>query len=186
MTHAASPLSDRVPSPAGLPARRPHRRHRAALPGLLLAWGLLAGGVPMAQAADTPSPAAKADDKLAAARAQVAAKRWPDALAELRKLNDTGSADWHNLMGYVLRKGSPPDLDGADRHYREALRIDPRHRGALEYSGELALMRGDLAGAEQKLAALDRVCLFGCEEYTDLKAAVQRFKAAGNRWQPGA
>ena len=83
-----------------------------------------------------------------------------------------------------LRKGSPPDLDGADRHYREALRIAPAHRGALEYSGELALMKGDLPQAEQRLAALDKACTFGCEEYTDLKQAVQRYKAAGNRYQP--
>ena len=158
---------------------------RAVLPGVPLAAALLVAMPPQARAADTPPSAAKAGDKLVAVRTDVAAKRWPDALAELHKLNDSASADWHNLMGYVLRKGSPPDLDGADGHYREALRIEPRHRGALEYSGELALMRGDLAGAEQKLAALDRVCLFGCEEFTDLKQAVQRFKAAGNRYTPG-
>ena len=168
------------------------RRARAArwrvlvLPGALLAAGVLGAVSPPTCAADSPPSSTKADDKLAAVRTQVAAKRWPDALAELRKLNDGASADWQNLMGYVLRKGSPPDLDGADRHYREALRIDPRHRGALEYSGELALIRGDLAGAEHKLAALDRVCLFGCEEYTDLKQAVQRFKAAGNRYTPAS
>ena len=161
-------------------------RWRALLPGALLAAGLLGAVPPLALAADTSPPNAKADDKLAGVRTQLAAMRWPEALAELRRLNDSASADWHNLMGYVLRKGSPADLDGADRHYRDALRIDPRHKGALEYSGELALMRGDLAGAEQKLAALDRVCLFGCEEFTDLKQAVQRFKAAGKHYTPGA
>ena len=161
-------------------------RWQEVLTSALLAAGLLGVIPPQAWAADTPPSSAKADDKLGDVRAQVAAKRWPEALAELRKLNDSASADWHNLMGYVLRKGSPADLDGADRHYRDALRIDPRHKGALEYSGELALMRGDLAGAEQKLAALDRVCLFGCEEFTDLKQAVQRFKAAGKRYTPGS
>ena len=159
-------------------------RWRAGLACAVLAAGLMTGLPLPTWAADTAP--AKADDKLSGVRTQVVAKRWPEALAELRKVNDSASADWHNLMGYVLRKGSPADLDGADRHYREALRIDPRHRGALEYSGELALMRGDLAGAEQKLAALDRICLFGCEEFTDLKQAVQRFKAAGNRYTPGS
>ena len=175
--------------PASSVLRRAWRvGRRVVLPGALLAVGLLGAMPPQAWAADTSPSSAKADDKLAGVRTQVAAKRWPEALAELRKLNDSASAsaDWHNLMGYVLRKGSPADLDGADRHYRDALRIDPRHKGALEYSGELALMRGDLAGAEQKLAALDRVCLFGCEEFTDLKQAVQRFKAAGNRYTPGS
>ncbi len=155
-----------------------------ALLALLALCGVL--GAAPAWAADTPAPSgARADDKLATVRAHVAAKRWDEALAELQRLNDTASADWHNLMGYNLRKQKTPDLDAADRHYREALRIAPSHRGALEYSGELALMRGDLPRAEQQLALLDRACTFGCEEYTDLKNAVQRYKAAGNRWVPG-
>jgi tetratricopeptide (TPR) repeat protein len=83
----------------------------------------------------------------------------------------TGTTSW----AYSLRKQATPDLDGAERFYNEALRIDPRHRGALEYSGELYLMKGDLARAEQRLAALDKAYTFGCEEYTDLKNAVARF-----------
>lgn len=150
---------------------------------LVLTAALLAGVPAAALAANTPS-GSPADDKLAPVRAHLAAKRWADAVAELRRTNDPASADWQNLMGYSLRKGTPPDLDGADRHYREALRIDPRHRGALEYSGELALMKGDLPLAEQKLDMLDKVCNVGCEEYTDLKQAVQRYRSAGNRWTP--
>ena len=86
-----------------------------------------------------------APDKLSAARAQIAAKNWPDAIEELKRVNDTGSADWNNLMGYSLRKGATPDFAGAEKFYNEALRIDPKHRGALEYSGELYLQTGDLA-----------------------------------------
>ena len=151
----------------------------------LLASAMLAGMPMAALSADTAPSASPADDKLKAVRSQLAAKRWVEATAELLRVNDLASAGWHNLMGYSLRKSAPPDLDGADRHYREALRIEPRHRGALEYSGELALMRGDLVLAEQKLASLDKACTFGCEQYTDLKQAVQRFKAAGKRYTPG-
>ena len=165
--------------------------HRAAIhlrQGLAAGWVLAAVvavfAVPPTWAADSGGGTAQAQDPLAAARTQVAARNWAEAVAELKRVNATGSADWHNLMGYCLRKGSPPDLDGADVHYREALRIAPAHRGALEYSGELALMKGDLPLAEQRLAALDKACTFGCEEYTDLKQAVQRYKAAGNRYQP--
>src|SRR5213078_3527856 len=71
---------------------------------------------------------------------QIAVKQWRNAIDELKRINDTGSADWNNLMGYSLRKGKTPDLDGAEKFYNEALRIDPKHRGALEYSGELYLM----------------------------------------------
>jgi opacity protein-like surface antigen len=144
-----------------------------------LAAGLLAATLGPAFAADT-APAA-APDKLAKARAQIAAKDWQGAIGALKDVNDSGSADWNNLMGYSLRKSKAPDLAASERHYDEALRIDPKHRGTLEYSGELFLMKGDLPMAEQRLAALDRVCTFSCTEYRDLKKAIERFKAAGNK-----
>jgi Flp pilus assembly protein TadD len=152
---------------------------------LLLSIGtavLLALPLHAARAADNDPPKAAAPDKLAAARAAIKQKNWAGAVDELKKVNDTGSADWNNLMGYSLRKGPAPDLPGAERHYDEALRIDPKHRGALEYSGELYLMTGNLAKAEQRLAALDKACTLSCEEYRDLKAAVARYKAAGNKY----
>jgi Flp pilus assembly protein TadD len=121
-------------------------------------------------------------DSLSAARAQIAQKKWGAAIDELKRVNDTGSADWNNLMGYSLRKGKTPDYVAAERFYNEALRIDPKHRGALEYSGELYLMTGNLAKAEQRLATLDKACFMPCEEYADLKKAVERYKAAGNKY----
>jgi Flp pilus assembly protein TadD len=130
-------------------------------------------------AADFGPSQPAAPDELAAARAQVAARNWAAAIVELKRVNDTGSADWNNLMGYSLRKGPAPDFAGAEKFYNEALRIDPKHRGALEYSGELYLMMGDPARAEQRLATLDRLCTFGCEEYSELKKAIARYKAAG-------
>ena len=130
-------------------------------------------------AADTPAPAPRTADKLKSARAEIAAKNWPAAVAELKSVNDTGSADWNNLMGYSLRKSTPPDYAAAEKYYDEALRIDPRHRGALEYSGELYLLTGNLPKAEERLAALNKICFLPCEEYTDLKSAVERYKVAG-------
>jgi Flp pilus assembly protein TadD len=123
-----------------------------------------------------PEPA-RSPDKLDAVRAQIAAKNWSGAIDELKRVNDTGDADWNNLMGYSLRKSATPDFAGAEKFYNEALRIDPKHRGALEYSGELYLQTGDLARAEQRLAALDKACTFGCEEYSDLKKAIVLYKA---------
>jgi len=134
-----------------------------------------------AYAADN-EPAPATIDKLAAARAQIAAKQWRVAIDELKKVNDTGSADWNNLMGYSLRKAKVPDYEAAEKYYDEALRIDPQHRGALEYSGELYLMKGDLTKAEQRLSALDKICRLPCEEYTDLKKAVQAYKSNGNKY----
>src|SRR6185503_7646019 len=99
------------------------------------------------------------------------------AIDELKKVNDTGSADWNNLMGYSHRKAKTPDYAAAERYYTEALRIDPKHRGALEYSGELYLQLGDLGKAEERLSLLDKACFLPCEEFNDLKKAVVKFKA---------
>jgi len=137
-------------------------------------------------AADTPEPAAAhtSADPLARAREAIAAQRWPAAVSELRRGGLTGSADWNNLMGFALRKQARPDLDGAQRHYDAALRIDPNHQGALEYAGELDLMRGRLADAEQKLERLARLCSSPCEPLDDLRKAIVRFKSSGNRYVP--
>jgi Flp pilus assembly protein TadD len=150
----------------------------------ILSAAVLALAAPHAAlAADTPAPAvAAAPDKLAEARTLIKARKWSEAVAELQRVNDPASADWNNLMGFSIRRGSSPDLDASERFYNEALRINPNHRGALEYSGQLYLMKGDLAGAERRLAVLDKACTFGCEEYTDLKKAIERFKAAGNKY----
>jgi Flp pilus assembly protein TadD len=135
-----------------------------------------------ALAADNTPAAAPAADQLAPARALIAEGRWRDAITALQAVADTGSADWNNLMGYSHRKAKTPDFAAAERYYDEALRLQPKHRGALEYSGELYLMMGDLARAEARLAALDKACTFGCDEHKDLKAAVARYKANGNRY----
>ncbi len=153
---------------------------RAPLQTLFCAAWLTCAGATFA--ADTTPPAASGKDTLAQARQHVKAKQWGPALEELRRVNDSGSADWNNLMGYTLRKGSPPDLAGAEMFYNDALRIDPKHRGALEYSGELYLIKGDLPTAEQRLTTLDKLCMLPCEEYTDLKKAVERYKSSGNKY----
>jgi tetratricopeptide (TPR) repeat protein len=149
---------------------------------VLSAAGTLALPASSARAADAPPSAAVPADKLAPARALIAEGKWRDAIASLQQINDTGSADWNNLMGYSHRKAKTPDFAAAERYYDEALRIDPKHRGALEYSGELYLMKGDLPRAEARLAALDKACLLGCAEYKALKGAIATYKANGNAY----
>jgi hypothetical protein len=41
----------------------------------------------------------------------------------------------------------------------------------------LKLTINDLPGAEALLARLDKACRFGCEEYSDLKEAIQKYKS---------
>lgn len=144
-----------------------------------IALGLIGFSLHTAYAADA-APAA--NDKLTTARSYIAAKQWRAAIDELQRVDNKTSADWNNLMGYSLRKAKTPDYEGAEKYYNQALRIDPQHRGALEYSGELYLMKGDLAKAQERLATLDKVCRFGCEEYSALKKAVANYKANGNKY----
>ena len=140
---------------------------------------------PFAVAADTQpdvQPAHAAADKLGQARALIAARQWAPALDELKRVNDTGNADWNNLMGFVLRKGKTPDLAGSEKYYDAALRIDPHHRNTLEYSGELYLMKGDLPKAQARLATLQADCAGQCEQFTQLKTAIDGYKANGNKY----
>jgi Flp pilus assembly protein TadD len=145
---------------------------------LVVAAALLVAGSAFAADVATPSK----PDVLAPARAQIAQKNWQGAIDALKKVNDPSNADWNNLMGYSLRKADQANLAEAEKFYDEALRIEPRHRGALEYSGELYLMAGNLEMAEKRLATLDKACFLPCEEYSDLKRAVARYKAAGNKY----
>lgn len=181
MTHP-SPFNAPAHS-AAIAAMRPFRQAlaRRLRPWCLLVWALLVCWtvVPGHAAMGDPSP--NDPPWLATARADLKAQRFEQMAEALRVANATSSADWHNLLGYALRKKTPPDLATAEVHYKRALEIDPKHRLALEYYGELFLMKGDLAGAEAMLARLDKACFFGCEELRDLKAAIARFKAQSGK-----
>jgi Flp pilus assembly protein TadD len=87
------------------------------------------------------------------------------------------NADYHNLYAYALRKSGTKEMDLVFQHYNEALRIDPRHRGAHEYLGEAYLQVGNVAKAKDELAALDKLCFFPCSEYSELKNAISQHEA---------
>ena len=44
------------------------------------------------------------------------------------------------------------------KHYEQALKLNPRQRGAHEYVGEAYLLTGNVAKAEEHLAALEKMC----------------------------
>ena len=133
-----------------------------------------------AWAADSPDPEPKApkDPALEQARAVIGKQDWAGAQKILRDAvaRNPQDADFHNLYAYSIRKGTSPAMDVVFRHYNEALRLDPRHRGAHEYIGEAYLMSGNVPKAKEHLAQLDKLCTFGCEEYTKLKKEVAAFE----------
>jgi len=133
------------------------------------------GGAPFpahADPAETDPDLAATDQDYAAARQAIVAKQWEQAIVRLRKAEarHPDHADLQNYLGYAHR--NLKQFDAAFRHYKRAIVLDPRHRGAHEYIGEAYLMVGDLPNAEKHLAALRAICLLPCEELTDLEKAI--------------
>ena len=138
------------------------------LAGALLLGGM-AGLADPALAVET-LPSSDAPD-LASVRAKIKAKDWQAAIAELDGLVQTHQhADVYNLLGFSLRKSG--DYQCALTFHKKALDLNPDHKGAHEYLGELYLETGDLAKARERLAVLVRLCPQGCEEREDLEKAI--------------
>jgi predicted Zn-dependent protease len=151
--------------------------------GLLCVAGLAgaAGGGGGDDSSSSSSwPAGKAEDPaVKTAKGAIAAGDYASAQMALKVAlaSDPGNADLHNLYAYSLRKGANADMALVFKHYTEALRIDPKHRGAQEYIGEAYLLVDNPAKAKEHLAALDKLCFFGCSEYTELKKAIAAYEA---------
>jgi len=106
----------------------------------------------------------------------VEARDWKAAIKWLTAADKRGgrNADIQNYLGFAYRNDG--QLDVSFKHYEQALKIDPRHRGAHEYIGEAYLMTRNLAKAEEHLAALKRVCPAVCEEYDDLSKKIADYR----------
>ena len=141
------------------------------LAGLALSGAVFAAGDP---------PAAAKDPFMEKVSAATARQDWAGAAGVLKEAITASphNPDYHNLYAYSLRKGANPDMNLVFKHYNEALRIDPQHRGAHEYIGEAYLMVGNLPKAKEHLARLDKLCFMPCTEFTALKKAVASYEAS--------
>jgi tetratricopeptide (TPR) repeat protein len=139
----------------------------AASIGLTLVW---ASGASRAIGTDEDGP--PGDPDFVTGKRAIEAKDWNTAIKALSSaaLRDTRNADIQNYLGYAHRQLG--QMEKAFAYYEQALKLNPRHRGAHEYAGEAALIAGDLPRAQRHLGALERICLLPCEEYDDLKAAI--------------
>ena len=130
--------------------------------------------------ADTPGASSPSRDPLLERYSAAADKQdWKAASAVMREAVEASPAnpDYHNLYAYSLRKSGSSQMDLVFKHYNEALRIDPKHKGAHEYIGEAYLMVGNVEKAKEHLGALNKLCFFGCSEFTDLKRAISQYEA---------
>ena len=84
-------------------------------------------------------------------------------------------ADLLNLIAYSHR--NLEEYDKALGYYLMAIKVEPEHRGANEYLGELYLKLKQPEKAKERLAVLDDACFFGCDEYTELKQEIESYMA---------
>ena len=124
---------------------------------------------------------AELDPDFAAGKRALVAEDWTGAIAALKlaALRDPRNADIQNYIGYAHRRRR--EMGPAMGHYQQALMFNPRHRSAREHLGELYLVLGDPAKAEEQLTALREICLIPCDELTDLERAIATDQAAPQR-----
>jgi tetratricopeptide (TPR) repeat protein len=129
--------------------------------------------------------AAMKDPEYQAAMTAVANKDWKQVVERMGAYaqRNPDNADAWNELGHAHRRLG--NMNVALDSYGKALKIDPKHRGAHEYLGEAYLQMGELAKAEQELKVLDGLCFFPCEQFTDLKEAIGRYKS-GKQAQSGS
>ncbi|MFM2120567.1 MAG: hypothetical protein RL722_2035 [Pseudomonadota bacterium] len=135
---------------------------------LLPAPSWAAGGAPSATEAEDPD--------FQAGVAAIKRQDWPAAISRLSAVvqRQDGKADAWNWLGYAYRQTD--QMERSFAAYERALKIEPGHRGALEYLGEAYLKVGRLPEAEAQLRLLDKACWLPCEEFRDLQAKILAYK----------
>lgn len=110
------------------------------------------------------------------AKAYVDTLRFRLALPILKELvrAEPTNADAWNLLAFSQRNLG--DIKLARQNYDKALALDPNHKGAHEYLGEMFLILDDLASAQRQLATLASICPQGCEQHDDLQQAIDAYK----------
>ena len=103
--------------------------------------------------------------------------KYQEAIALLKLADSIKSknTDINSLFVFSHRKIGGADKAGA--YHRRALKTDVKHKGALEYRGELFLIVDNKAAAENNLRKLNKICWLGCSELDDLQTAIKNFKS---------
>ncbi len=131
--------------------------------------------------ADGGSPGGKSQyshlpDDFDKAVESIEAEDYSMAIKQLESLENSrpNDADVLNLLGFSHRKLK--DFTFAEEYYIRALAIDPEHRGANEYLGELYLQTDRLEKAEERLKVLKKASFLPNKQYRDLKKAIRNYK----------
>lgn len=119
----------------------------------------------------------KSSDEYSKAVKAIKKEDYATAIELLRQSLDKKPEDanaW-NYMGFSLR--NLKRYEEALAAYQKALELKPKHKGAIEYLGELYLQTDQLDKAKAQLQRLDDVCFLSCKEYRKLKKQIQQYEA---------
>ncbi|WP_299377245.1 tetratricopeptide repeat protein [uncultured Kiloniella sp.] len=138
--------------------------------------GFILGVTGQSLAAGSGSWSSNSNKDLKNAIELIEDEKYSDAQPLLQKAikAEPDNADAYNMLGYSQRKMGNKDV--ALDYYTKALDLNPRHRGANEYLGQLYLELNNPDKAKERLAVLDKSCTFGCDEYTSLKEAIEAYE----------
>lgn len=142
---------------------------------------MLASGAAYAAGSSSTTTTTSATLDFPKAKKLVDVRNFTAAIPLLHKIvkSQPKNADAWNLLAFSNRKLGKFDV--ALQQYQKALQIQPTHKGANEYLGELYLKVGDLPKAQERLTVLNDMCtdgFVGCEEFNELKEKVAKFIAA--------
>ena len=89
--------------------------------------------------------------------------------------NNSFDHEAYNLLGYVERQLQNYEL--AINFYKKALSLESNFTGAHHYIAITYLEMDNLNSAKYHLDKLDLICLFGCEDFYDLKNKIAFYEA---------
>jgi tetratricopeptide (TPR) repeat protein len=88
---------------------------------------------------------------------------------------DEGDAEAYNLLGYTERQLQ--NYISAIKFYKKALTINNDFIGAHHYIAMAYLELDDIEKAKYHLNQLDLICLFGCDDYFEVKNKIEFYEA---------
>ena len=120
--------------------------------------------------------------QLANAEGLIRQENYRDAIDILNEVVESSprEADAYNLLGFSYRKSKA--FNRAERNYKRALRLNPDHKGAIEYYGELLIQTDRREKAEDMLAKLETLCPSGCSELDQLRKALAGNQTSNAPW----
>jgi len=148
-----------------------------SLPAIALVVGMSVGFGAPAFAVDTETTTTTPKSAYETAQNQIEAKRFKDAIRTLQQLvaDEPNNADAWNLYAFASRKNG--NFANAGKYYTIALKLDPKHLGALEYQGELFLDIGEPDKAMENLVAIKSIC-GTCSELRALARAIRKAESS--------